>query len=269
MNLAMHHITVSVHNQSIIKDISLSVHHGEFVGIIGPNGSGKSTLLRSVYRVIKPSSGTILLNGSDLTRMKLADSAKIISAVSQFNTINFDFSVLDMALMGRTPHKNLLETDHPEDYRIALEALRKVGMASEVHRNFSTLSGGEKQRTLLARALAQEPQILMLDEPTNHLDINYQMQILAIVKSLGIGVLAVLHDLNLAAMYCDQIYVLKNGTLAAAGAPEQILTPQLIQDVYDVQCDIQKNAATGCLSISYYPVGHHPTVPVPPKEAYD
>lgn len=260
MDLIMKNIDIRLHNQSIIQDVSLSVQRGEFVGIIGPNGSGKSTLLRSIYRVIKPTSGAIFLNGTELNHMKLADSAKLISVVSQFNAINFDFSVLDMVLMGRTPHKSLLGTNGQEDYQIVLEALHKVGMAEAIHRNFSTLSGGEKQRILLARALAQQPQILLLDEPTNHLDVNYQLQILGIVKSLDIGVLAVLHDLNLAAMYCDQIYVLKDGKIVADGPPEQILTPQLVEDVYEIQCEIRKNARTGCLDISYYPYGYYPPV---------
>ena len=156
-------------------------------------------------------------------------------------------------MMGRTPHKGLLSADNPKDYEIALTAIRKVGMEQFAQRSFSTLSGGEKQRILLARALAQEPQLLVLDEPTNHLDIKYQLQLLSIVKSLGIGVLAALHDLSLAAMYCDKLYVLKDGKLIASGIPGKVLTPELVRQVYEIDCDIKENPDTGYLTITYYP----------------
>ncbi len=252
MELALKNVDVSINRKTIVQDVTLSVNKGEFAGIIGPNGSGKSTLLRAVYRLFKPSRGAIFLNGENLNRIKLADSARKMGVVGQFNTVDFDFSVLEMVLMGRTPHKRWFGSDTWEDQQIALSAIEKVGLAGFARRSFSTLSGGEQQRVILARALAQQPQILLLDEPTNHLDIKYQLQTLFIVKSLGIGVLAVLHDLNLAAMHCHKLYVLKDGMLAASGPPEQVLTPQLIRDVYEIDCDIRKNPDTGCLSISYF-----------------
>lgn len=257
MELSLHHVNIELNKKKIIEDVSLSVKNGEFVGIIGPNGSGKSTLLRSIYRIIEPNSGTILLDGQDLKKIKLAESAKKMGVVGQFNTINFDFTVFEMVLMGRTPHKNSLETDTRQDYEIATEALRKVGMENHAHRSFSTLSGGEKQRIILARALAQQPKLLILDEPTNHLDIKYQLQTLSIVKSLGIGVLAALHDLSLAAMYCDKLYVVKSGKVITSGKPQDILTPQLIRDVYEIECDIKENPTTGYLAITYYPTYLH------------
>jgi iron complex transport system ATP-binding protein len=252
MELALKNVDVSIGRQKIVQDVTLSVNKGEFVGIIGPNGSGKSTLLRAVYRLIKPSRGAIFLNRENLNNIKLAESARKMGVVGQFNTVNFDFSVLDMVMMGRTPHKQMFGANNREDYQIAWAALEQVGMAGYAQRGFSTLSGGEKQRIVLARALAQQPQILILDEPTNHLDIKYQLQILSIVKSLGIGILAVLHDLSLAAMHCNKLYVLKEGVVAASGAPEKILTPELIRDVYEIDCDIRKNPDTGYWSISYY-----------------
>lgn len=253
MNLALEAINVELEKKHIIKNVSLDVSNGDFVGIIGPNGSGKSTLLRTIYRITKPDSGNIFLDGKNFNNIKPSESAKKLGVVGQFNTVNFDFSVLDMVMMGRTPHKGLLSSDKPEDYEIALEALQKVGLESYINRSFSTLSGGEKQRIILARALAQQPQLLILDEPTNHLDIKYQLQILSIVKSLGIGVLAALHDLSLAAMFCDKLYVLKAGEIVAGGAPRHILTPKLIRDVYDIDCDIRENPDNGYLSINYYP----------------
>ncbi|MDF2634748.1 MAG: Iron-chelate-transporting ATPase [Pelosinus sp.] len=257
MDLVLNNINVKLGDKNIIQDISLAVARGEFVGIIGPNGSGKSTLLRTIYRIIQPNSGSILLDGKNLKDVKLAESAKKMGVVGQFNTINFDFSVFDMVMMGRTPHKSLLGSDTPEDYEIAMEAIQKVGMEKHAYRSFSTLSGGEKQRIILARALAQQPQLLILDEPTNHLDIKYQLQILSIVKSLGIGVLAALHDLSLAAMYCHKLYVLKEGNVVASGVPNEILTPELVRDVYEIECDIHENPDTGYLAITYYPTCRH------------
>lgn len=257
MDLVLKNINVSLGDKNIIQDISLAVAKGEFVGIIGPNGSGKSTLLRTIYRIIQPNSGTIILDGKNLKDIKLAESAKKMGVVGQFNTINFDFTVFEMVMMGRTPHKGLLGSDKPVDYEISLEAIRKVGMESHINRSFSTLSGGEKQRIILARALAQQPQLLILDEPTNHLDIKYQLQILSIVKSLGIGVLAALHDLSLAAMYCNKLYVLKDGNVITSGIPNKILTPELVRDVYEIECDIKENPDTGYLAITYYPTCRH------------
>lgn len=257
MDLVLKNINVTLDDKNIIQDISLAVAKGEFVGIIGPNGSGKSTLLRTIYRIIQPNSGTIILDGKNLKDVKLAESAKKMGVVGQFNTINFDFTVFEMVMMGRTPHKGLLGSDKPADYEISLEAIRKVGMESHINRSFSTLSGGEKQRIILARALAQQPQLLILDEPTNHLDIKYQLQILSIVKSLGIGVLAALHDLSLAAMYCNKLYVLKDGNVITSGIPNKILTPELVRDVYEIECDIKESPDTGYLAITYYPTCRH------------
>lgn len=253
MDLSLQNINVTLSDKHIISEVSLETKKGEFVGIIGPNGSGKSTLLRTVYRVIKPDSGAIFLDGKDLKNIRLDDSAKKMGVVGQFNHLNFDLTVFEMVIMGRTPHKRLLGADTAEDYQIALEALRKVGMENYGDRSFATLSGGEKQRVILARALTQQPQILVLDEPTNHLDIKYQLQLLTLVKSLGIGVLAALHDLSLSAMYCDKLYVMKEGKIVAHGHPKQILTPELIRDVYEITCTVQENAHTGYLSIVYDP----------------
>lgn len=253
MNLALKNIDVKLGSQTIVRDVSLEVEQGSFVGLIGPNGSGKSTLLRTIYRVVKPNGGTILFDGQNLQSLKLAESAKKMGVVGQFNSVNFDFSVFEMVMMGRTPHKGLLGADNQDDYAIALSAIQKVGMEKYADRSFSTLSGGEKQRIVLARALAQQPEVLILDEPTNHLDIKYQLELLSIVKALGIGVLAALHDLSLAAMYCDLLYVLKEGQVVACGQPNQVLTRELVRDVYEIDCDIEENPATGHLSIHYYP----------------
>ncbi len=253
MDLSLRDINVTLGQKQILSNVCLDAGNGEFVGIIGPNGSGKSTLLRTVYRVIKPNHGAIYFGGKDLTTIKLAESAKKMGVVGQFNHLSFDLTVFDMVMMGRSPHKQLLGGDTAEDYRIATEALGKVGMEKYKDHNFLTLSGGEKQRVILARALTQQPKLLVLDEPTNHLDIKYQLELLSLVKSLGIGILAALHDLSLSAMFCDKLYVMKDGKVIACGKPKSVLTPELIRDVYEIDCTIQENADTGYLSIVYYP----------------
>lgn len=253
MDLSIQNLSVELAHKKIVRDISLAVSQGDFVGLLGPNGSGKSTLLKTVYRIIRPTAGTILLDGKKLDNIKPAEAAKKMSVVGQFNTVNFDFTVFEMVMMGRTPHKSTFSTDTPDDYHIALAAIRKVGMEAAAQRSFASLSGGEKQRILLARALAQQPQLLILDEPTNHLDIKYQLQLLSVIKSLGIGVLAALHDLSLAAMFCHKLYVLKDGKVLASGLPKEILTAELVRRVYEVECDIKEDPRTGYLAITYHP----------------
>ena len=192
---------------------------GELVGIIGPNGSGKSTLLKCIYRVLKPAAGAVYLDGRELERYTCKESARRLAVVAQHNYYNFDFSVQDVVLMGRAPHKRALDRDSAEDYRIVREALETVGMADFAARSFSTLSGGEQQRVILARALAQQTPCLILDEPTNHLDINYQLQLMDLVRGLNRTVIAAVHDLNMAAMYCDRLYAVKDGEVVGAGTP--------------------------------------------------
>lgn len=253
MKLEAKNINIDISGKSIVKDISISASKGEFVGIIGPNGCGKSTFLRSIYRAIKPKSGTICLDGKDISKISFKESAKRVAVVGQFNNVNFDFTIEQMVMMGRTPYKRYMDRENKEDYDIVYESLKKVNMEKHSSRSFSTLSGGEKQRVLLARAMAQQAEMLILDEPTNHLDIKYQLQILGIVKSMGIGVIAALHDLNLAVMYCTKLYILKNGQVIAYGKPEDILTKELIRDVYEVECDIEKNPLNKHMYIKYYP----------------
>lgn len=241
MKLSIENIDVALGNKKIVYDACIKVNKGEFVGLIGPNGSGKSTLLKTIYRICKPKSGVIYLDGKNLLTMSIKDMACELGVVSQFNHIAFDIKVEDMVLMGRNPHKKMLEQDNEHDYKIAREMLDKVDMLNYAKRSFSTLSGGEKQRVLLARTLAQQVELLILDEPTNHLDIKYQIQILNLVKSLKTTVVVALHDLNLAAAYCDKLYVMHNGNVVANGEPKDVLTSQLIKDVYEVDCIIHKD----------------------------
>lgn len=254
MNLNAKHISVSLAGTDIVKDISIRVEDKQFVGMIGPNGCGKSTLLKSIYKVIKPQKGTVFLGEKDVIKSSARIVSKDMGVVGQFNDLSFDFTVQEMVMMGRTPHKQLMEADNMQDYKIVADALKRVDLTEYADRSYLTLSGGEKQRVILARAIAQKPKFLVLDEPTNHLDIKYQIQILSIVKSLNIGVLAALHDLPMASVYCDMLYVIKDGSIIASGSPKEVLTKKLIRQVYEIDCEIYNNPITGDLAIAYLPL---------------
>lgn len=254
MHISTEDMRVKIGNTDILKGINIDVDNKEFIGVIGPNGSGKSTLLKCIYRTLKPSSGIIKLDDINLSKLSIKETSKKLAVLSQHNNYNFDFSVKDILLMGRSPHKKFLDRDTKEDYDIIYDSLNKVGMLDFIDRSFLTLSGGEQQRIILARALAQQTDCIILDEPTNHLDIKYQLQLMGIVKNLNVEVIAAIHDLNIAAMYCDKIYVLKEGNIVAYGTPKEILTSELIKDVYGVDSIVINNPATNLLNICYTPV---------------
>ena len=251
MKIEVDDLSLSISSKKILEDVSINLNNKEFVGLVGPNGSGKSTLLKAIYRILKPSSGSIFINGKDISKLSIKSTSREMAVVSQFNEQNFEFKVIDMVLLGRTPHKKAFEMDNKEDFRISMDALKKVSMEDYYNREFSTLSGGEKQRVLLARSLAQNVDILILDEPTNHLDIKHQLQILELVKSLNITVLAALHDLNLASNYCDRIYVLNNGNIVSSGYPEEVLTERMIKDVFGVNSEVSLHPKTNKLNVVY------------------
>lgn len=253
MRIQTEGVKFDIGNKNILKGISIDVNSKEIIGIIGPNGSGKSTFLKCIYRTLKPSSGIIKLGDINLDGIKLKESAKKMAVVSQHNYYDFDFSVGEMVLMGRSPHKKIMERDSYRDYEIMNDALKRVDMLHFKDRNFNSLSGGEQQRIILARALAQETDCLILDEPTNHLDIKYQLQLMNIVKSLDIEVIAAIHDLNIAAMYCDKIYVLKDGRIVAYGTPKEVLTKELIKEVYEVDAIVNEDKENDMINIFYKP----------------
>lgn len=236
----------------ILHGIDFTAGDRSLVGVIGPNGSGKSTLLKCIYRVLKPSEGAVFVDGQPLSEYRVRDSAKKIAVLAQHNFYNFEFTVQDVVLMGRAPHKRALERDSAADFKIVHEAMERVGVAPLRDRLFSTLSGGEQQRVLLARALAQQTPCLILDEPTNHLDVKYQLELLDLVRSLDRTVIAAIHDLNIAAMYCDTIFVMQSGRIVAAGAPRDVLTRSLIRSVYEVDADVFTDS-DGLLRVLFYP----------------
>ncbi len=252
MNIKANNVDITLGSAHILKSISIMAQNKKFVGIIGPNGSGKSTLLKCIYRVLKPESGAIYIDDTEINKMSYKESAKKMAVVSQHNFYNFDFTIEEVVLMGRSPHKKTMERDNAEDYRIVNECLEKVGMENFKGRSFSTLSGGEQQRIILARALAQQTECIILDEPTNHLDIKYQLQLLDIVKSLNLTVISAIHDLNIAAMYCDYLYAVKNGQVVYQGTVEEILTPKIIKELYEVDSEVVRNKF-GQLHVTYYP----------------
>lgn len=235
-------INMSYNFTEILKQVSIAAGKKEFVGLIGPNGSGKSTLLKCIYRVLKPKGGCIWLDDQEIQSISYKDSAKKMAVVAQHNYYSFDFSVREVVMMGRSPHKRALERENKQDYEIVEEALTTVGMKEFANRNFSTLSGGEQQRVILARALAQKTSCLILDEPTNHLDITHQLQLMKIVKGLDITVISAIHDLNIAAMFCDRIYVLKHGRIVGEGTPEKVLTVEFIREIYEVDSEIVRDS---------------------------
>jgi iron complex transport system ATP-binding protein len=256
-------VTWSVEERKIVDRVLLDVQPGEFVGLLGPNGSGKSSLLRTIYRVLKPDAGLIALDGDDVWKLSPREVAQRTAVVAQERGSDFDFTVHEMVMLGRNPHKGLFDPDTRADYLLAEAALRQVKMLDFAKRDFRTLSGGEKQRVLVARALAQQAQFLVLDEPTNHLDIRYQLEILTLVKELKTTTLAALHDLNLAAHYCDRIFMLQEGRVVACGTPEEVLKPQLIREVYQVDACVERHARTQRLQVSFFPLATPPEFSVP------
>lgn len=251
MELKVNDLEIMIGQEAIVKSISFQTQKKQFVGIIGANGCGKSTMLKGIYKGIKPKAGRVFLDDLDLLAVSEKKVGQKLGVVNQFNELNFDLSVFQMVLLGRTPHKKLLESDTQADVDIVMDALAKTNLVSYAERSFLSLSGGEKQRVILARTIAQQPSYMILDEPTNHLDIRYQLEILSCVKNLEIGVLAALHDLELAAHYCDYIYAMKAGKIIAEGKPEELFTEQLIEDIYGVHCTIYKNPVTNRLGFAY------------------
>lgn len=253
MRLRIEHLSYSYGEKNAVEDVSLFVGRGEFVGIIGPNGSGKSTVLKNVYGALTPDRGTITLDGQTLSKLPPRQRAKKLAVVGQENEVPFDFTVQQIVAMGRTPHKRLFDPDTQQDHKIVHHALEHMGMEHMAQRSYLHLSGGEKQRVLLARAIAQESDFFILDEPTNHLDVSFQMQIFDFIRRLRVTVLSAIHDLNMAALYCDRLYVMKQGKIILSGTPEQVLTAQNIYEVYGVNCTVQTHPITGRVNIAFLP----------------
>lgn len=236
-----------------LESVSFEVKEGEFLGVIGPNGAGKTTLLKCLTKILKPKVGAVLLNGKDISDMSREEIAKNIGVVPQNSPETFPFTVLDIVLMGRIPYLGRFARESKNDLRVAEAAMKSTNVYHLADRTINELSGGERQRVLIARALAQEPKVLLLDEPTLHLDIKQQLEILKLIKRLTrqkkLTTIAVFHDLNLAARFCDKLLLLNAGKIHAIGSVEDVLTPKNIKAVYGVKAQIIRNPLTNSLNV--------------------
>ncbi|WP_440055345.1 ABC transporter ATP-binding protein [Pseudoalteromonas sp. T1lg65] len=225
---------VVLSDNSILSDISFSVARGEFVGLLGPNGAGKSTLLRTLYQFVLPTCGNIFFNHKVLSDYPRKVYAQKVSVVLQDIPSEFGLPLWDVVALGLTPRQSLFATLSSQEKQAIENAIEQVGLTHKAQQFFSELSGGEKQRAMIAKAMVLKPEVLIMDEPTSHLDIRYQIQIMELVKHLGVTVIASFHDLNLASAVCDKLLVLQNGHLVAQGTPKEVITESMLSDVFGV-----------------------------------
>jgi iron complex transport system ATP-binding protein len=252
--------SLSVHDLSwgpgrgttLLHSTSFSLAPGQVLAVVGANGAGKSTLLRLLYRFLRPTSGKLLIGGDDLWRLDARAAARRIAAVLQEQPTDFALTVREIVALGRTPHRSGFATAGRYDTKIIDHALDQLGLHEFACRDFGTLSGGERQRVMVARALAQEPEVLILDEPTNHLDIRHQLEVLHLVRSLGHTIITSLHDLNFAARYADKILMLSRGHPLAFGTPDEVLSEALIARAFNVGTQIQTLHPSGQSHFSFH-----------------
>ncbi len=231
----------SAGDTAILSDINFNIPEGSFVGLIGPNGAGKSSLMRCLYGVNKPQRGDILLHDNDLLKMPAREQARQVAVILQEHSNHMGLNVWDVVAQGLTPHKGLFEWTTKKDLDYIQAAIIKMDLSLLQFQPFEQLSGGEKQRVMLARAHVQNPQLLIMDEPTNHLDVHYQIDMLNMVKEMGISVLASIHDLNLAAAFCDYLLVIDKGKIVGQGLPKEVLTQSLIREVFNTRVQVDRH----------------------------
>lgn len=247
-------LSFSYGTAKVLDNITFSAGKGECIGIIGPNGSGKSTLLKTLSKILKPTSGMVVLCGKDLESLSPKELARHMAVVPQDTNIDFDFTCVEVVLMGRNPHMGRFELEGRKEADIAMESMMLTNTWHLRERPFSELSGGERQRVIIARALAQAPSILLLDEPVSHLDINHQIEILDLVERLkterGLVVIIILHDLNLAARYCDRLILLSENKILSTGTPEDVLTQENVRKAFKANVLVKKHPVTGYLYVT-------------------
>jgi len=234
--------------KEIIKGVTFSVEEGEFVGIIGPNGSGKTTLFRALSGFLKPWSGNVLYRGIEMCKFSPMEIAKEVAVMPQSMEVPFSFSVEEFVEMGRFPHTGRLRAPTAEDRKAIDNAMDMAEVAQLKEKYINQLSGGERQRVFFAQALAQEPRFMLLDEPTTHLDIKYQIEAMELMSSLnekGITIIAILHDLNMAAEYCDRLILLKDGAVKADGNAKEVIDYKTIEDAYKTVVVVRENPISG------------------------
>jgi iron complex transport system ATP-binding protein len=251
MTLLLDDLSVTIGGAAIVKNLALAVAARQVVGLVGANGSGKTTALRCVYRALRPTGGAVWIDGQDLSRMALRDSARRIAALTQEGRADLDFTVEEIVALGRTPHLRGNQALSARERELCRTAMARMEVLHLAGRGVLSLSGGERQRVLVARALVQEPQVLVLDEPTNHLDLHHQIRLLSMLKDAGLSVLVTLHDLNLAASACDRLAVLSGGSLVAWGPPADVLTAELLREAFGVEASVVPHPLTGVPQVLY------------------
>lgn len=254
--LEIENVTYAIEDNFISDDISISFKENTFTGVIGPNGSGKSTLLKQIYRVLKPTKGKIYLKNFDIWEISSKEIAKQMAVLPQENQSDFDYTVGEIILMGRFPYHGVFskERDLEKDVELMKKYLNIVGLKEQKDQSFKTLSGGEKQRVLLARALVQEGNLLILDEVTNHLDIGYQYKVLEILKNLNMTIVSAIHDLNLAMKFCDRVVLINKGRVIMEGKPKDIITKENLKNIFKIDAQIieKENSCVIDYRYSYY-----------------
>jgi len=253
MKVEIQGVSFSFEGKRVLKDISLSIGEGEFLGLMGPNGSGKTTLLRCMMNFLKPEQGAVLIDAKPIHTMSDKDLAQLFAVVPQTSQIEFSFTAYEMVMMGRIPHaKSRLASETKTDAKAVRDAMERTDTWQFADRQYASLSGGERQRVIIARALAQHPTILLLDEPTVYLDITGQLEIMDLLRELnreGLTIVAVMHDINLASRYCGRIALLHDGRLESQGTPEEVFTPENIIRIYDVDVIVRKDPLTNSVSV--------------------
>ena len=246
-------ISYRVDAQTLLDEVQLNAEQGQLLGLIGPNGAGKTTLLRAIAGVLSYSEGVVLLEGADLKNATRKDIARALALVPQIAPYTQGFTALELVLMGRYPHMGRLQIEGKQDNLIAGKAMRLTETEHFSDRTLDTHSGGERQRIFVSRALAQQPRILLLDEPTSNLDILHQLKVIGLVRRLvnsGLTAIAAIHDLQMAARYCDRLVLMKAGRVLAHGLPEEVLTPECLKRSFGVEAAVYRDPINGALALS-------------------
>jgi len=259
--IEVHSVSFRYHEDWVLQDVSFRVEKGEFVGVIGPNGSGKTTLLKILYRLLSPQKGEILFELVPMRKMNRNDIAKRIAVVSQETQLLFPFSVLETVLMGRSPYLGHLMFESEKDLEIAKKAMEWTNILPFSERPMDELSGGERKRVFIARALAQEPEVILLDEPTANLDIHHQIDFLDLILTLnrerGLTMVMASHDMNIASEFCDRLILLQDGRIYKVGTPQEVITKENIKSVFGCEVGIDQNPVSGMPRINLSKKGVH------------
>jgi len=239
MTIKVENLTWKIGKKTILDDVSFEAKSGKMLGLLGPNGSGKTSLLRLIAGLKRPNSGRVLLDNTDITTIARRAVAQRVAFVEQHATTNANLKVIDVIKLGRFPHRSMFSGWASADDAAVEDAVERTGMTAKRNESWQSLSGGEKQRAHIARALAQTPKELILDEPTNHLDIQHQMSLLRLVSGLPITSIIALHDLNHAAMFCDELLVMQAGKIVASGTPEEVINQAVLREVFSVEARVE------------------------------